>query len=156
MTPLILVETLVKNLREVLKNQVLAAEYQPARQVQVFAHDLPRGDFENNTYYPCVIVTLKSVEDEGDNSIATVTLTVGAYTNNLGNDWRDMFNIAEKIRQFILTNPIIGGFFPMIDPVAFEPITAEVKDADPFVFGIIAVRYKVATPRYNVTDFFKE
>ena len=154
MTPLILIETLVKNLQEVLKNQVLAAEYQPDRQVQVFAHDLPRGDFENNTFYPCVIVTLKSVEDEGDNSIATVTLTVGAYSDDIGNDWRDMFNIAEKIRQFILTHPIIGNFFPLVEPVAFEPITAEVKDSDPFVFGIIAVRYKVASPKYNFEDFF--
>lgn len=157
MTPLILIETLVKNLRDVLKNQILAAEYQPAQQVQIFAHDLPRGDFENNTFYPCVIVTLKSVEDEGENSIATVTLTIGAYSNDLGNDWRDMLNIAEKIRQFILTHPIIGNFFYLVEPVAFEPVTAEtVKDADPFVFGIIAVRYKVAMPRYNVTDFIKE
>lgn len=155
MTPLILVETLTRTLREVLKNQVLAAEYQPNKQVQVFAHDLPRGDFENNTFYPCVVVTLKSVEDEGDSSIATLALTIGAYSNNIGNDWRDMFNIAEKIRQFILTTPILDNFFPLVLPVAFEPITAETKDADPFVFGIIAVRYKVANPKYNFEDFHR-
>ena len=156
MTPLILVESLVKNLQDVLKNMNLAAEYQPDKPVQVFAHDLPRGDFENTSYYPCVIVTLKSVEDDGDDSIATVTLTIGAYSNDLGNDWRDMFNIAEKIRQFILLNPVIENFFPLVKPVAFEPLVAESQEADPFVFGIIAVRYKVANPKVNVDDFYKE
>lgn len=156
MTPLILVETLAEKIQGVLKNMNLAAEYQPNKPVQVFLHDLPRGEFENTTYYPCVIVTLKSVEDDGDDSIATVTLTIGAYSDNLGNDWRDMFNIAEKIRQFILLNPILGDFFPLIKPVAFEPLVAESQDADPFVFGIIAVRYKVASPKVNVDDFYKE
>lgn len=150
MTPLILVETLTKNLRETLKTLALSAEFEENRPVQVFAHDLPRGDFENNSFYPCVIVTLKSVEDEGDHSIATIALTVGAYSNNLGNDWRDMFNISEKIRQFLLTNPILDNFFPLVYPIAFEPIMAESKEADPFVFGIIAVRYRVATPRCSV------
>lgn len=155
MTPLILIETLTKNLKKVFENFSCESEFKGLKPVQIFAHDLPRGDFEDNTFYPCVVVTLKAVEDEGDNSIATVALTVGVYSNNIGNDWRDMFNIAEKIRQFILTHPILEETFPLVEPVAFEPLTAESQQADPFVFGIIAVRYKVANPKYNFDDFYK-
>jgi len=148
MTPLILVETLADNLRKLLQDKTAMTEYQGEKAIQVFEHDIPRGDFENNAFYPCVIVTLKNVEDEGDNSFATVALTVGAYSDDTGNDWRDMLNIAEKIRQFLLTNPILSKRFRLELPIAFEPITTE--QPEPFVFGIIAARYLVATPRLNI------
>ena len=154
MTPLILIETLAKNLRELFNGKDFATEYQGDKQLQIFEHDLPRGDFENNIFFPCVIVTLKSVEDEGDDSIATVAFTIGTYSDNLGNDYRDMFNIAEKIRQFLLTNPILDGLFYLQMPIAFEPITPE--QPEPFVFGIIAVRYTIGTPRVSVSDFFNK
>ena len=145
MTPLILIETLADELRKLLQDKTAMTEYQGEKAIQIFEHDIPRGDFENNAFYPCVIVTLKNIEDEGDNSYATVALTIGTFSDDTGNDWRDMFNIAEKIRQFLLTHPFIGKRYRLTFPIAFEPVSPD--EPEPFVFGIIAARYLIATPR---------
>lgn len=152
MTPLILVETLAKKLREVFSGENAATEFSGLQPVQVFEHDLPRGDFGKINLYPHVIVTCKGTDEDGVNSLATIALTIGTFSDNIGQDWRDMFHIAEKVRQFILTTPILEKKFHLEMPMAFETLTAENKESDPFVFGIIAVRYRIATPRDNVVS----
>ena len=153
MTPAGLVSTLAIKLREVLKNFELPAEYQAGKHVSVYEHDLPYGD-ENDTLIPFVVVSLLYVEDDGTDSIAAVKFTIGTYAGKVGNDWRVMLNIAERIRQFILVTDILAEKYLREFPMVFQPVSIQ-DQPTPFIYGEIAVKFRVATLRPAFDDSWR-
>ena len=154
MTPINLIFSLAAELREATKDYKLLAERQADKKISVYEQYIPTANFESDTFYPLILVQLRSVEDDGENSTATVVITIGTYGGENLSGWRDMLNIAERIRQYLLTHPMIGEKFQYIGPIAFEPVIGLENPTtgrpEPFSFGNIAVRYRIGTPRLEV------
>ena len=161
MTPINLISTMAKNLREVVKDYKFIAELQNPKPVTVYEQYLPTDRFEDDTFYPLIIVTCRQVDfisakqaKYNGERIATLILTLGVYGGDKDDGWRDLFNMAERITQFLATAPILpenyffnrpvleGKFvlekFPVFEPLAEQP--------EPFYFGNILTQYQLAAP----------
>ena len=147
MTPSRLIHFLAEEIREAVKDYKLIAEMQADKKVTVYEQYMPKDRFEVDTFYPCITVFLQSVEDEGEDSIATVLLRIGVFGGWAEDGWRDLLNIAERLRQHLIMKPIIGGEFQRVSPMAFEPLSVQ---PEPFFYGNLAARYMIGTPRQNV------
>ena len=139
-----LITALSENLREVLKDYKLQAEGQTDKKVSVYKYDIPHGRFENDTYIPYVIVTPKIIDLVERDSIMTVAMLINTYVGEYGDDWRDMMSIAERIRQYILTTPIMSKKYLFARSFHFEPIATD--QPSPFIIGYIEADYRLATP----------
>lgn len=149
MTPRMLIKALARELRELLKDFKLLAEYQPDRKIRVYEQIIPLAHSRDDTFFPNVVVYLVRVDEDGDDSIATVNLSAGVYGGEDEEGWQDLFNIAEKIRQFVLTHPIIDGRFQLETPIYFAPVPPN-EQPEPFFFFDCVVRYRIATPRISI------
>ena len=152
MTPIYLVKGMAAELREVLKDYELIAEGQADKKVSVYEMYLPTGNFEGDTFYPAVTVTLRRVEDDFKDTVAEILIVIGVFGGYDNAGWQDLLNIAERIRQFLMTRRIISDQFQLIAPPMFEPVFPD--EPSPFYFGQMSVKYLVATPRgeFNETD----
>ena len=163
MTPAVLVAKLAKEIREITKNYDFVAEYQPNKSVSVYEQYLPLEKFEQDTYYPLVLVALQRVVSNRKEQISTaeIGLTIGVYGGEenpngeprelqtgwleYGDGWRDLLNLAEHIRQHLLKNPIIAEQFYLVDEIEFVPIDPQPV---PFFIGGMVLTYEVATPLF--------
>ena len=147
MTPIFLIAELAKALREVVKDFEFVAELQPAKPVTVYEQYLPSDRFQVDTFYPLVIVSLDSVIVENRDRIATVVIQVSTFG---GEDedgfagWRDMFNLAERICQFLDKTPILAGI-SRHKQTSFTP-----QETQPFPFfnGFIVAEYVLGLVQY--------
>ena len=145
MTPIILIHELAKEISAVVKNYTFIAELQNPKPVTVYEQYLPTDRFEDDTFYPLVIVSCRQVEVlDKQFRRATLILTLGVYGGDKDEGWRDLFNMAERITQFLITTPIIGNKFPLDTAPTFEPLS---EQPEPFFFGNILVRYQIPTPQ---------
>ena len=151
MTAIYLIKAMAEAVRSVVKDFKLIAELQPMKPVTVYEQYLPADKFEDDTFYPLVIVSCRNIEYEGEHRfggdrIATILLTIGVYGGDKEDGWRDLFNIAERISQYLFTTPTLADKFPLDTLPEFEPIP---EQPEPFYFGNILVKYKLAMPRFN-------
>ena len=145
MTPINLISALAKNISAVVNDYEFIAELQPPKKVSVYEQYLPTDDFENDTFYPLVIVTCRQVEAEDrETRLATMLLTLGVYGGDNLQGWRDLFNMAERISQFLILNPILAEKYPRATLPIFEPLAEQPK---PFYFGNIVLKYELAMPQ---------
>ena len=149
MTPINLIKALAKELRELLKDFKLAAEYQADRKIRVYEQIIPLAESRTDTFFPNVVVYLVRVDEDGEDSIATVNFSVAVYGEENEQGWQDLFNIAEKIRQFVLTHEIIGEKFKLEMPIYFAPVPPS-EQPEPFFYFDCMTRYRIATPRNSI------
>lgn len=149
-------ERLINGLKEeisvAVKDYRMKAEDQADKKVTVYAQHIPNDDFEDDSYYPLVIVSLQKVEDaeplEGTGSTATVGITFGVY----GEDkmaWVDLLSIMERVRQRLLVFRKIDRRFRLILPARFETIETQPY---PFWFGYGTVTYQIGQPNEQMAD----
>ena len=82
MIPTGLIKALADEVREATKDYVMKAEGQEDKKVSVYCQHIPDEDFQTDTYYPLVIISVQDVVDEGDGiSTATIGMTIGVYPN---------------------------------------------------------------------------
>ena len=151
MIPVNLILALREEIEEAVKDYRLKVEAledaEKRKPVAVYAQHRPDEDFENDTYYPLIIVSLQKIDDaaEGDDagvSTATVGLTFGVY----GEDreaWRDLLNIMEHVRQRIMEQRIINERHRLVLPAKWETIEAQPY---PFWFGYGTLKYSIGRP----------
>ena len=149
MTPRILIKTLAKSLREELKDFKLLAEYQPDRKIRVYEQIMPLSHQDDDTFYPNVVVYLSRIDEDGTDSIATVNFSTAVYGGEDSEGWQDLFNIAERIRQFVLTHPTVDEKFELEMPIYFAPVPPA-EQPEPFFYFDCFVRYRIATPRVSI------
>lgn len=149
MTPINLIKALAKEIRRELKDFKLQAEYQPAREIRVYEQIMPLSQAEDDTFFPNVVVNLVRVDEDGEDSIAMVNLSVAVYGGEDEEGWQDLFNIVERIRQFVLTHTKIAGRFPLEMPIYFAPVPPA-EQPEPFFYFDCIVRYRIATPRESI------
>ena len=143
-------ERLINGLKEeisvAVKDYRMKAEDQADKKVTVYAQHIPNDDFEDDSYYPLVIVSLQKVEGTG--STATVGITFGVY----GEDkmaWVDLLSIMERVRQRLLIFRKIDRRFRLILPARFETIE---NQPYPFWFGYGTVTYQIGQPNEQMAD----
>lgn len=149
MTPINLIKALAKELRGVLKGFKLLAEYQDARKIRVYEQIMPLSEAENDTFFPNVVVYLARVDEDGADSIATINFSIGVYGGEDEVGWQDLFNIAESVRQFIITHPIIAGKYLLEEGMYFAPVPPA-EQPEPFFYFDCMARYRIATPRVSI------
>ena len=142
-----LIYTMAEELRTVTKDYKLLAEHQENKKVSVYEYDIPYGDSETDSYIPYIIVSPKLIDLAERDSIITVSLMIATYSGELGNDWRDMMSISERVRQFILTTPIMAEKYLWRNNYSWQPVSTE--QPSPFIIGYIETDYTIATPEYR-------
>ena len=112
----------------------------------------PQGYSEADieAFFPCILVVLDGTEikEEGttDAYKIRVNFLIGTYDNNKNlQGYRDVLDIIEKIRQYILTMPnrILGARYQLRMPMSSN-LTDE--DTFPFYFGQIETVWETARP----------
>ena len=143
MIPTGLIKALADEVREATKDYVMKAEGQEDKKVSVYCQHIPDEDFQTDTYYPLVIISVQDVVDEEEGiSTATIGMTIGVYGEDK-NAWMDLLSIMERIRQRICNNRTVARKYPLEYPNKWE--TAEAQPY-PFWFGYGTVKYRVGHP----------
>lgn len=163
MTPLRLIETLAKEIRRETSNFTLQAEYQPDKKVAVYEGYIPVENFNNETYFPFIVVEVAGVEDGEDYSVATIRIILAVYGGenakygggrelksgfkDYGDGWRDLMNLAEVLRQYFMRLPdgFVDKTFRLIKPVAFVP---RPDQPIPFYYGEMVAQFEVGHPPF--------
>ena len=154
-TPIDLIKTLAKEFRTVLKDFNLEAEYQENKFVTVYEQALPLPNFEHDTFFPYVVVSVEKVIDDDFESYVLVVVSIGVYGGDDEGGWQDLLNIAERLRQYLMINSVVCDKFVRVLPCEFTfEGSADEKGARPFYLGDIALLYKIATPTQELGDSF--
>ena len=142
MTPAMLVSAVVHEVQTAAAGYKMRAEGQADKTITVYPQHIPDDDFEDDSYYPLVIVSFQKAEDTVDGSEATIGLTFGVY----GEDkeaWRDLLSIMERVRQRFLIFRKLENRFRLKLPTKFETIE---NQPYPYWFGYATLTYTVAQP----------
>ena len=134
MTPLKLLQGLKKIIQAAVGKYKLSTQYSDDRNVQIYIQNVSENEFNSKSNYPLVLVELLTIEDEPQNSIANVLITVGTY-----NSTTEHFNLVQEIRQCILQNPIVEQF-----ALRYPLVTGSVeKQAADFDFSNLFAQYNL-------------
>jgi len=147
MIPVNLILALAAEVKSAVKNYKMRAENQPDKKVSVYAQHIPDDDFQNDTYYPLIILSLQNVNDSEENAPEASTATVGFTFGVHGEEadaWKDLLNLMEHVRQHLLTHRTIGAAHRLVMPLKWETIE---RQPYPFWFGYGTVTYTVAQPQ---------
>lgn len=159
MTPRDLIVAIGDEVKEAVKTYVMNAENQPDKQVSVYVQHIPDEDFENDTYYPLVIVALTKVEDDteydagekDDMSVATVTLTFGVYGEEK-DAWLDLLTLMQSVRKQLLQKRVVGDKqYRLLASAEWQTIEAQPY---PFWFGYGTLKYSIPQPQEILADEF--
>lgn len=145
MIPAMLVSAVAAEVRTATAGYKMRAEGQADKRVSVYPQHISNEDFEDDSFYPLVIVSLQKVEDAAEGSEATIGLTFGVY----GEDkeaWRDMLSIMERVRQRLLIFRKLEKRFRLKLPTKFETIE---NQPYPYWFGYATLVYTIGQPSEN-------
>ena len=174
MTPARLVQAVTAEVKEAVKDYRMKAEGQEDKAVSVYAQHIPDEDFQDDSFYPLVIVSWQGSEDTDEGSQATIGLTFGVYGLNgeelqdewaeseagrPGADgrgegaWQDLLSIMERVRQRLLIFRLLDNNFRLILPTKFETIEAQPV---PYWFGYGTLHYEIGQPNEQLEHDWKE
>ena len=97
-------------------------------------------DFEDDNFYPLMLVELFGLNDDVEESTAQVLITIWTYAGLKNEGYTELLNISENVRKFLLTNKILGGEFILQMPLEFG--MAE-TDSDSFFCSNFLAIYKI-------------
>ena len=158
MVPVRLIDSLADIIRDAVKDYTLAIEGQQEKQITVYTQHIPDENFNNDQYYPLIIVSAQQIDDNEDggkmnDSTVKVGVTFGVYGAD-ENAWRDLMNIMESVRQAVLKNRTVNRRHRLILPLKWETIEAQPY---PFWFGYGTLKYTIAQPvEESVETYYKE
>lgn len=99
-------------------------------------------DFEAN--FPCVVVHVDDWIDEPEQATVNVRVLIGAYDENPdAQGYRDVMNVAEHIRQFLMINPVLQRRYRLK-----LPLQGELFDGQPWpvFFGQLRTSWTAKRP----------
>ena len=156
MTATLLVESLAAEIRDATKDLKLPIEYQNERErklestwrrVRVYEQYLPDADFQNDTYYPLVVVEWLSTVDRTrgreNGSLATVGLSFGVFAKE-SDGWKDCFHLMELCRQRLLFKRTIANRFRLEDEITWQ---VAAQQPTPFFYGYGELQYSMYQPQ---------
>lgn len=129
MTSVQLVDCLVKFLKDVVKDYNLETKVNGVKKApEVYAWDLPHKSSKSDivAVFPFIIVRLLTEEDAGEENMANIRLIIGTYSEDEQDGWRDLANIATRIKIALKSVQVIDSF------ALGEKIKFEIFEEQPF------------------------
>ena len=156
MTTALLVESIAAEIRDATKNLRLPIEYhnevqrraeETWRAVNVYEQMIPNDLFQNDNYYPCVVVSWLDTRDKlsGDRieSVATIGLSCGVFAKE-ADGWKDCLHLTELIRQRLLRVRTIAQRFRLSDDITWMSAPDQPL---PFFFSYAELEYGIYLPQ---------
>lgn len=111
MTPLELVDELIKFLRKTVKDYNLETKLDGIRKApDVYSGYLPSKTRDDDvTIFPYIIVRFLSEEDSDEDTV-NIRLIIGTYSEDDQDGWRDVVNIATRIKIALKKVQVIGSY----------------------------------------------
>jgi len=149
MTAIELLESLASGLRSAVKGLKYPAQYQENKAVTVYLQSIPVAEHETDTFYPLILIELLGIEDDVEKSTASILITIITYDSD-GRGFYDNFNIAERVRRWILTNRLLESFALEV-PLTFGVVE---KTEDDFWASNFLATYQLMQPdsNYDIED----
>lgn len=150
MTATDLVEAVANEIRDAVANLKLPLEHQSTADfklvpVNVYEQFLPREAFNDDSYYPLVLVEWLGTNDEFGataKSTSNIGLSMGVFAaENWG--WKDALHLTEVIRHRILTHRTVGKKFRLTDDAGWEVSTEQPL---PFFYTYATLTYQMFQP----------
>jgi len=151
MTATDLVTAVADEIKRATANVKLPLEHHSSAGVQlvpvnVYEQFLPRTEFNDDSYWPFVLVEWFSTEDELDGAGAKSTSTVGISMGVNAPEswgWKDALHLSEVVRYHLLTNRVVGKKFRLQGDVSWE-----VSPEQPLPFFIVygVLQYSMFQP----------
>ena len=151
MTATDLVTAVADEIKRATANVKLPLEHHSSKDVQlapvnVYEQFLPREAFNNDAYYPLVLVEWLATEDElggaGAKSTSTVGLSLGVFAAESWG-WKDALHLTEFVRHHLLTNRLIGNKFRLVGDVNWE---VSPEQPLPFFYTYATLTYATFQP----------
>lgn len=176
MTPIKLIDELVKFIQEALKEMELSTKTEGVNStISVFSGYLPdevnRNIKKVNEYrslkkvqvdnelvdiskdlldhYPYVIARFTGEVDEFEkDDVVSITLIISTYDNDSQNGWRDVMNIATRLKTELKARPMVGSF------VLNEKIVVNLFEEQecPFWFGTMDLEFIIPQVQEELPD----
>lgn len=147
-----LIEAVADEIRDATATLRLPVEYCNERQrraettwrkVNVYEQYLPEADFQNDNYYPLVVVEWLNTRDKlrgaENGSIATIGLSFGVFAKE-ADGWKDCFHLMEIVRQRLLSKRVLAKRFRLEDEITWE--TAG-QQPTPFFYAYGEITYQI-------------
>ncbi|MEK3976060.1 hypothetical protein [Psychrobacillus sp. FSL K6-1267] len=116
MNAIVLVDDLVKHIQEIIKEYDLTTKVEGFnKSPSVYAGYLPPKEDNNGELtpndYPFVIVRFLTDDDNIDSEdMLAIRLVIGTHSEDDQNGWRDVVNVASRIKIGIMEKRIFGPF----------------------------------------------
>lgn len=146
-----LVAAVADEIRDAVKDTRFPLEHHssdkiPLKPVTVYEQFLPRESFNDDNYYPLVLVEWLSTSDELDGgnpkSTSTIGLSMGVFAAE-SYGWRDSLHLTELIRHRLLTRRVVGQKFRLTGETNFEMSSEQPL---PFVYSFATLIYQTFLP----------
>ena len=115
----------------------------PVVPVNVYEGYLPREAFNDDSYYPLVMVEWLATADELDGSNAKSTATIGLNIGVFAAEswgWKDALHLTEVVRQHLLTNRLVAQKFRLFGETSWE---VPPDQPLPFFFTYATLTYRI-------------
>lgn len=123
MTELMLLNSLKKELSNLVKEYDLNTKNKTKTEPSVYEGYLPikNKDTKEESGYPFIILRLIECEDNNTEFIAKIKIIIGTYDESTESDgWKDVLNIYNKIKIFLIENSIIENKFICKEKIKFN------------------------------------
>jgi len=147
MTPIILVDELIKFIGPVVANFELQTNVKtaPPKAPQViggYLREKKPGEKQDPPDFPYVIVRYLEDNDTDDTDIAQIRIMAGTYSEDTQDGWRDCMNVVTRIKEALLEQRYIGRAFRIE-----KPIRTELPEEQPFPEWVALMTVTVTMPQ---------
>lgn len=159
-----LIDALSSELRELFKGYMLLNKAGVLQEVRVFKQYMPQAeglaigaekkgiaaygvsDYEEN--FPCIVLKYTEHTDKEENrldqSITSIKLLYGVYDEKAECEgWRDILNMIEKTRDYLLVNRIVARKYLLNMPIKTRLVEG---DTWPVYFGEMDMAFTTGRP----------
>ena len=150
MTATDLVDAVAAEVRQAVADVKLPIEHHGAldltfKPVSVYTGYLPRDAFNDDNYYPLVLVEWLGTNDEfGTTSTSTsaIGLSMGVFAAE-SYGWKDALHLTEIVRHRLLTRRVVGNKFRLTDSASWEVVPDQPL---PFFYTTATLNYQTFQP----------
>ena len=145
-----LVIAVADEVRQAVQNLKLPLEHQSSTDfklapVTVYTGFLPREVFNDDSYYPLVMVEwLGTVDEFGKDarSISNIGLSMGVFAAESWG-WKDLLHLTETVRTRLLNRRVVGHKFRLTDSASWEVAPDQPL---PFMYTYATLSYMTFQP----------
>ena len=146
-----LIDAVADEIRDAVVNLKLPQEHHGSndltlKPVTVYEGFLPRDAFNDDSYYPLVLVEFMSTSDELNGANAKSTTTIGLSMGVFAAEswgWKDAMHLMTVVRHRLLTHRVVGKKFRLTDEVSWEVAPDQ---PSPFFYTYATLTYQTFQP----------